>query len=115
DILLKPTKTERLAEDTIVYQTDDGTKYFLDLKSRLYVMFQGKEINAPLPDSTVYEMFDFEVYGNQLYFIAKNDNGREKTERTWNVYKTSFSPSSGFSVSCFRENLQVRYIGNYDG
>ncbi|GMR39282.1 hypothetical protein PMAYCL1PPCAC_09477, partial [Pristionchus mayeri] len=89
--VLTVVKKELLPESTNIIQTDDGTLYYCKYTPpvRLYVQWQGKEIEATLPVESI------DSHGSQgkvVYFTSQQK-----------MYKAVFSPSDGITISYLRE------------
>lgn len=85
------TTIEEIDKDTWIIQADDGTLFYWQTTSphRLYVKWQGKEIDAELPNSVIN---CDGACGNSVYFTSNRK-----------VYTATFNPTEGIAVSYVRD------------
>ncbi|GMR56711.1 hypothetical protein PMAYCL1PPCAC_26906 [Pristionchus mayeri] len=95
-IRLELVKKENLPCDTLTVQVDNGTIYYWDRFSqtqRLYVKWNGEEIEAKLPEDK--RIFDVFPHGNSLYFESTNK-----------ICEVTFTLSDGIIISKLRDTIE---------
>ncbi|KAF8364412.1 hypothetical protein PRIPAC_91335, partial [Pristionchus pacificus] len=90
---------ERLPKSTFIYQVDDGTIFYREWKTpaRLYVKWQGIEIEARLPSRKIA----FEgVHNDAIFFVTDQDQ----------ICEAVFTPKEGIVVYYQRDRHQDEQI-----
>ncbi|KAF8363837.1 hypothetical protein PRIPAC_90760 [Pristionchus pacificus] len=91
--VLELTTKEKIPKETCIFQVEDGTIFYRNYKypERLYVKWQGNEIEVKLAAPVLFNLCTFE---NSLYFQT------DETEQK--IYKAEFMPSGVLDVAIVR-------------